>query len=52
MIKEYIATTLSIEVDDFELAQLYKRSDTIKANKVFRQGLNTILEEINEALAV
>ena len=50
MIKDHIATSLSIEMDDFELAPFYEKGGAIKAYQIFGQELDNVLEELNEAL--
>jgi len=52
MIKDHIATSLSIENEDFELSPFYEKGGVVKAYQLFGNGLNNILEELNEALAV
>jgi type I restriction enzyme R subunit len=52
MIKDHIATSLSIEIDDFELAPFYEKGGAIKAYQVFGQELDKVLEELNEVLVV
>ena len=51
MIKEHIATSLSIGMDDFEYAPFYEKGGAVKIYKLFGQQLNGILEELNERLA-
>jgi type I restriction enzyme, R subunit len=51
MIKEHIATSLRIEMDDLELAPFYERGGPVKAYRVFGPGLGGMQEELNEALA-
>jgi type I restriction enzyme, R subunit len=51
MIKEHIATSLSIGVDDFELAPFNQKGGAVKVYQLFGQQLNGILEELNERLA-
>lgn len=50
MIKDHIATSLSIDMEDFELAPFYERGGRIKVYQVFGQEVNNILEELNEVL--
>ncbi|MEM4406995.1 MAG: type I restriction-modification enzyme R subunit C-terminal domain-containing protein [Candidatus Methanomethylicaceae archaeon] len=52
MIKDHIATSLSIKMDDFELAPFYEKGGAMKVYNLFGKELNTILNELNEALAV
>jgi type I restriction enzyme R subunit len=51
MIKSHIATSLSIGMDDLELAPFYERGGPLKAYKLFGQNLGSIMSELNEALA-
>jgi len=51
MIKQHISTSLSIEMDDLEMAPFYERGGPLRAYKLFGQRLNGIMEELNEALA-
>jgi type I restriction enzyme R subunit len=51
MIKEHIASSLSIEIDDLELSPFYEQGGPIKAYKLFGQDLNKIFSELNEVLA-
>ena len=50
MIKEHIATSLSISMDDFELVSFYKKGGAVKANNLFGEQLDELLEELNEVL--
>jgi type I restriction enzyme R subunit len=52
MIKDHIATSLSIGNEDFELSPFYEKGGIVKAYQLFGNGLNNILEELNEVLAV
>lgn len=52
MIRDHIATSLSIGMDDFELAPFYEKGGAIKAYHVFGQELDKVLEELNEVLVV
>jgi len=51
MIKNHIATSLSIGMDDLELALFYERGGPMKAYRLFGQELGGIMNELNEALA-
>ena len=51
MIKEHIATSLSIGMDDFEYAPFYEKGGAVKIYQLFGQQLDGILEELNERLA-
>jgi type I restriction enzyme R subunit len=52
MIKNHIATSLTIDMDDFEFAPFIQKGGTAKVYKLFGKELNEILEELNERLAV
>ena len=52
MIKDHIATSLSIGNEDFELSPFYEKGGIVKAYQLFGNGLNNILEQLNEVLAV
>jgi type I restriction enzyme, R subunit len=51
MIKSHIATSLTIEMEDPELAPFYERGGPVKAYKLFKEELGRIMNELNEALA-
>jgi type I restriction enzyme R subunit len=51
MIKDHIATSLSIEVDDFDYNPFYDRGGELKAVQLFGRELNSILIELNAVLA-
>jgi type I restriction enzyme R subunit len=50
MIKEHIAASASIRVEDFEYTPFSQKGGVVKANDVFEQGLGKILEEMNRVL--
>lgn len=50
MIKEHIATSLSIAMEDFEYAPFYEKGGAMKVHRLFGEELNKILEELNEEL--
>ncbi|MBA7601870.1 hypothetical protein ES703_08954 [subsurface metagenome] len=50
IIKEHIATSLGIEMDDFELAPFYEKGGAVKVSQVFGDELDEILGELNEVL--
>ncbi|MDP2766635.1 MAG: type I restriction-modification enzyme R subunit C-terminal domain-containing protein [Candidatus Methanoperedens sp.] len=52
MIRDHIASSLSIGMEDFELAPFYERGGVVKALQLFGNRLNNILEELNEVLVV
>ena len=51
LIRDHIATSLSIEPDDFEYAPFSQRGGLGKAHQIFGEHLPELLEELNEALA-
>ncbi|MFH0812499.1 MAG: type I restriction-modification enzyme R subunit C-terminal domain-containing protein [Pseudomonadota bacterium] len=50
MIKDHIATSLSIGMTDFEFAPFYEKGGPVKLHSLFGSELNSILEELNEVL--
>jgi len=50
MIKEHIATSLTIGIEDFENVPFNQKGGAVKANKLFGQELSKILEEMNIVL--
>lgn len=50
MIKEHITTSLSVNIDAFELSPFNQKGGAVKAYKLFGQQLNNILEELNTVL--
>ena len=51
LIRDHIATSLSIEPDDFDYAPFSQRGGLGKAHQLFGEQLPRLLEELNEALA-
>ncbi len=51
MIKDHIATSLSIGMSDFELAPFYEKGGVVKFHNIFGETAAKILEELNEVLA-
>ena len=51
MIKDHIATSLHIEIEDFEYAPFQAKGGAIKVYELFGDALGTILEVLNEQLA-
>ena len=51
LIREHIATAISIEPEDLELSPFNQRGGLGKAHQLFREQLPRLLEELNEALA-
>jgi type I restriction enzyme R subunit len=51
MIKDHIATSLSIEMADFGCAPFYDKGGVVKLHQLFGNDSNWILDELNERLA-
>ena len=51
MIKDHIATSLRIEIDDFENIPFQAKGGAIRVYELFGDALDTILETLNEQLA-
>jgi len=51
LIREHIATSLSIEPDDLELAPFRQKGGLGKAHQLFGSELTKLLDELNEVLA-
>ncbi len=51
LIRDHIATSLSIEPDDFGYAPFNQRGGLGKAHNLFGTDLAKLLDELNEALA-
>jgi type I restriction enzyme, R subunit len=51
LIRDHIATSLSIEVEDFEFSPFNQKGGLRKVHQVFGTELPRILEELNEVLA-
>ena len=51
MIKDHIATSLRIEIDDFDYTPFQAKGGAIKMYQLFGDALDTILEALNEQLA-
>ena len=49
-IKEHVATSLSIEIADFEYAPFYEMGGPLRIYQVFGADLHSVLAEMNEAL--
>lgn len=49
-IREHIASSLTIEKDDFELSPFYEEGGLIKAYQVFGDELDRLVPELNESL--
>jgi len=52
MIKNHIATSMSIEEEDFNNVPFYGKGGIYKAFKLFGEELKSIIEELNEVLAI
>jgi len=50
-IRDHIAASLAIEMDDFDYVPFAQRGGLGKAHQVFGKGLGTLLNELNEVLA-
>ena len=50
MIKEHIASSVKVTVDDFELTPFQEKGGAVKASKVFGHRLDKLLEQLNGAL--
>jgi type I restriction enzyme R subunit len=50
MIKEHITTSLSVDIDAFELAPFNQKGGAVKAYQLFGQELNKMLKELNTVL--
>jgi type I restriction enzyme R subunit len=51
LIRDHIATAISIEPEDLELSPFNQRGGLGKAHQLFGDQLPTLLEELNEVLA-
>jgi len=51
LIRDHIATSLSIEPDDLELAPFNQRGGLGKAHQLFGKQLPKLLDELNQVLA-
>ena len=51
MIKDHIASSLAIEVEDFELSPFNSKGGQAKVYQLFGSELENVLSELNEALA-
>jgi type I restriction enzyme R subunit len=51
MIKNHIASSVSIEMDDFENVPFNQKGGMVKTYQLFGQKLDSILTQLNEALA-
>jgi type I restriction enzyme R subunit len=51
LIRDHIATSLSIEPDDLELSPFSQRGGLGKAHQLFGEQLPKLLDELNQVLA-
>ena len=51
LIRDHIATSVTIEPDDLELSPFRQRGGLGKAHQLFGERLPTLLDELNQALA-
>jgi type I restriction enzyme R subunit len=51
LIRDHIATAISIEPDDLELSPFNQRGGLGKAHQLFGDQLTKLLDELNEVLA-
>ena len=51
MIKDHIATSMQITVDDFDNVPFYDKGGVMKVYNLFGNRFNTIIDELNEVLA-
>ncbi len=51
LIRDHVATSLSMEIDDFDYAPFTQKGGLGKAAQLFGNDLSTLLEELNEVLA-
>jgi len=51
MIRDHIATSAVIGIEDFETVPFNQKGGAIRANKLFGQQLKEILEELSTVLA-
>lgn len=51
LIRDHIATSLSIEPEDFEYAPFSQRGGLGKVHQLFGEQLTSLIDELNEVLA-
>ena len=51
MIRDHVATSLEIDIDDFDYAPFAEEGGLGKAHQIFGKELGTLLKELNEVLA-
>jgi type I restriction enzyme, R subunit len=52
MIKNHVATSLTVSMDDFEFSPFYEKGGAVKIYQLFGNDLNSIVNELNEVLVV
>jgi type I restriction enzyme R subunit len=52
MIKNHIATSASIEPDDFDNVPFEQKGGLFRASELFGHDLSSLLQEINEVLVM
>ena len=52
MIKNHIASSLSVSIDDFEFSPFYDRGGAVKVYQLFGKDMTNILEDLNSSLAL
>jgi len=50
MIKDHIATSMSINKYDLEQTPFHNKGGLVKANKIFNGNIDKVMEELQEAL--
>jgi type I restriction enzyme R subunit len=50
MIKNHISTSLTIEMEDFELPPFYEEGGAVKIHQLFGKDLDSTLSQLNEVL--
>ncbi|MBZ4401595.1 DEAD/DEAH box helicase family protein [Myxococcus sp. AS-1-15] len=51
MMRDHIATSLEVEIDDFDLSPFTNEGGLARASKVFGRDLHAVVRELNEVLA-
>ena len=51
MMRDHIATSLEIDLDDFDLTPFANEGGLARVSKVFGKELTAVVRELNEALA-
>ena len=51
LIKDHIAASMDINVDDFDNVPFYEHGGAMQAHKIFGDRFNAILDELNKVLA-